>query len=219
MDSARIIEMCNELRDAIADLREPESMNLVRQLLESGTRPQDIVDSGIEAMSVIGRRFECGEYFLPELMMAGDIMKGIGALTLPHLAGASMPSSGRRIVLGTVQGDIHDVGKNIVRFLLEANGYVVDDLGVDVPPARFVAAVQETHATVVGISALLTVSYDAMKKTILALEEAGLRKNIRIMVGGAPVDERVLAYVGGDALGKTAVDAVGLADKWFANAT
>lgn len=206
--------MSDHLLTAIVEMREAEALQIADDLLESGVDPYEILDISSTAMSEIGKRFEDGHYFLVELLMAGEIMNQIAARVLPHMVSTDEKREGQVIVLGTVEGDVHDIGKNIVRFMLEANGYSVHDLGVDVAPVRFTEAVAESGATILGLSALLSNSYDAMKGTIDAFGNANLRNGLRIMVGGAPVDEKVMEYVGADALGRTAVDAVNLANQW-----
>ena len=143
-------------------------------------------------------------------------MEEINKLVLPLMAEGEGSTKGEQVVLGTVSGDVHDIGKNIVRFMLEANGYTVEDLGTDVPPSAFVECLQELGAFYLGLSALLTVSYDSMKETVEALEKAGLREKTKVMIGGAPVDDLVLEYTQADARGATAVAAVDLVNTWIA---
>ncbi len=209
--------MSTKLIDAIVELKEDEAVSLAGGLLESGTNPQDLLNMGVAAMKKIGDRFEAGQSFLPELLMAGEIMEAINALTLPLMVGSEPEEKGEKVILGTVRGDVHDIGKNIVRFMLEANGYTVVDLGTDVPPETFVESVKESGASILGLSALLTVSYDSMKATIDALEQAGLRDQVKVMIGGAPVDDVVLEFVHADARGESAVAAVNLANNWLAD--
>ena len=133
------------------------------------------------------------------------------------MAGSETEEKGEKVILGTVRGDTHDIGKNIVRFMLEANGYTVVDLGTDVPPETFVESVKESGALILGLSGLLTVSYNSMKATIDALEQAGLRDKVKVMIGGAPVDDVVLEFVHADARGESAVAAVNLANNWLAD--
>lgn len=206
--------MSEQLQNAIVELQQAECSRLAERLLESGTDPQKILDTSIKAMAEIGERFENEEYFLVELLMAGEIMEHLMALVLPYMDDGPETARAEVIVLGTVRGDIHDLGKNLVRFMLEANGYFVHDLGVDVSPERFVEAAEETGASIVGLSALLTSSYESLKETVAVFERSGLRGRVKLMIGGAPVDERVLTYAGADALGKSAVHAVALANAW-----
>ena len=209
--------MSEKLKIAIADLKEEEALALAKELLDDGVSPDELLNLSIEAMQLIGDRFEAGEYFLPELLMAGEIMEAINELTLPLMKDGGTEKKGEKVVLGTVRGDTHDIGKNIVRFMLEANGYLVIDVGTDVPAENFVKSVNESGASIVGLSALLTVSYDPMKETIEALVSAGMREQVKVMIGGAPVDDTVLEYVNADARGATAVAAVVLANNWIAD--
>ena len=209
--------MSEKLKIAIADLKEDEALALAKELLDDGVSPDELLNLSIEAMQLIGDRFEAGEYFLPELLMAGEIMEAINELTLPLMKDGGTEKKGEKVVLGTVRGDTHDIGKNIVRFMLEANGYLVVDVGTDVPAEKFVESVKESEASILGLSALQTISYDPMKETIAALANAGLRDQVKVMIGGAPVDDTVLEYVNADARGATAVAAVDLASNWTAD--
>jgi methanogenic corrinoid protein MtbC1 len=146
--------------------------------------------------------------------MAGEIFKQANGLVSGKIQSDGREKRGK-VVIGTVKGDIHDIGKDIVVGLLQANDYEVIDLGVDVPPARFVEAIQMSHASVVGLSGLLTIAFDSMKATIVALAEAGLRSKVKVMVGGGSVTEQVRDYVGADALGADAQAAVSLCNGWM----
>jgi methanogenic corrinoid protein MtbC1 len=203
--------MANELAMAMADLDEDKVRDLVQAGLAAGAGPNQLLDECREGMTLIGRRFETGEYFLSDLIMAGEIFK-TAAATLTASGGGSGPGKGT-VVVGTVKGDIHDIGKDIVVTMLRGAGYNVEDLGVDVPPAKFVECVQATGAQVVGLSGLLTTSFDPMKETVAALKAAGLPA--RVMIGGGPVSEQVREYVGADALGADAQAAVALAAQWL----
>lgn len=209
--------MTEKLKIAMVELKEEEAAALAKEFLDQGNSPDELLNLSIEAMGEIGDRFEAKEYFLPELLMAGEIMEAINELALPLMVGGEAQDKGEKVVLGTVRGDTHDIGKNIVRFMLEANGYVVLDVGTDVPAEKFVDAVRDSNSTILGLSALLTVSYDPLKETIEALENAGLRDQVKVMIGGAPVDDTVLGYVKADARGATAVSAVNLANDWAAD--
>lgn len=206
--------MSEELVNAIAEMREEEAIQLVRDMLDKGVKPMAILDAARQAMDIIGQRYEKGIYFLPELMMAGEIMGQIAEILKPKLAESPEVKRLGRVLIGTVQGDIHDIGKNIVTFMLDANGFEVLDLGVDVPPQKFVEAVRDFQPQVVGLSGFLTLAFDAMKETIQALEAAGLRDKVKVMIGGGSVDEHVRAYTGADAYGRDAVTGVSLARKW-----
>jgi 5-methyltetrahydrofolate--homocysteine methyltransferase len=206
--------MSEELVNAIAEMKEEEAIQLVRDMLDKGVKPMAILDAARQAMDIIGQRYEKGIYFLPELMMAGEIMGQIAEILKPKLAESPEVKRLGRVLIGTVQGDIHDIGKNIVTFMLDANGFEVLDLGVDVPPQKFVEAVRDFQPQVVGLSGFLTLAFDSMKETIQALEAAGLRDKVKVMIGGGSVDEHVRAYTGADAYGRDAVAGVSLARKW-----
>jgi 5-methyltetrahydrofolate--homocysteine methyltransferase len=158
----------------------------------------------------VGRRFECNEYFVPELLLAARAMKSALELVRPRLAATGAPTAGR-IVIGTVKGDLHDIGKNLVAAMLEGAGYEIIDLGVNVPPEQFVAAVRERNPGIVAMSALLTTTMPAMKTTIDALKQAGLRDAVKILVGGAPISSQYAGEIGADGYSETAAGAVGLA--------
>jgi len=148
------------------------------------------------------------------LVYSGEILKGITDMVKPKLTKAAEVKRLGKLVLGTVSGDIHDIGKNIVAFMLDIYGFEVYDLGVDVPAQKFVDKIKETNAGIVGLSGLLTLAFDSMKETIEAIEDAGLRGKVKIMVGGALIDDRVRKYTGADAYGRDAAAAVSLAKKW-----
>lgn len=205
--------MSQELVDAITDMREDDALRLTNELLAAGTSPLEILADCSQAMDVIGKRFEEGQAFIPELMMAGEIMTQISAVIKPHMAQEAAPAKRGKIVFGTVEGDIHDIAKDIVVFMLDVNGFEVTDLGVDVAPARFVEAVRETGAKIVGLSGFLTLAYDPMKATVAALRANGLT-DVKVMVGGGQVDEYIREYTDADAWGRDAMDAVALANEW-----
>ncbi|MGA3343805.1 MAG: corrinoid protein [Terracidiphilus sp.] len=191
-----------EVRDAVAAAREE---------LDAGVQPLDLIGQGIgPAMAEVGKLFEEGEYFVPELLMAARATKEIFAILRPLLAqSGAQPAA--HVVLGTVQGDLHDIGKNLVAAMLEGGGFEVTDLGVDVPPEAFVAAVKKKPVQIVGLSALLTTTMPAMKNTIEAFRAAGLREQIKIMVGGAPVTRGYAESIGADGYSETAAASVDLA--------
>lgn len=205
-----------ELVEAIVGMREKEAVEVAQALLDSGGDPLELLDACREAVEAVGQRFERGEYFLPELMLAGEILTQISGMVKARVAAGAPAKEKRlgRVVIGTVKGDIHDIGKNIVSFLLDANGFEVIDLGVDVPPERFVEAVRQFEPQVVGMSCLLTLAYDPMKETVRALEAAGLRDRVKVMIGGAATNDQIRAYTGADAWGKDAAEAVSLARAW-----
>ena len=210
--------MTEGLTQAIVDLREDDALAMVDQLLAEGADPMGILDDCKRAMDVIGERFACGEAFIPELMMAGEIMQSISGKLKPHLTSAPSQEKLGVVVIGTVEGDIHDIGKDIVVTMLDIAGFDVVDLGVDVKVAAFVDTAREKKAHVIAMSCLLTSAIDAMKRTVAAADEAGLRGSVKLMIGGAPITEQVVAYTGADGFGKDAVEAVGLAKQWIGGA-
>jgi len=208
--------MENKLINAIVEMQEEEAVDLARELLDGGAKPLDVMNDCRSAMEIVGKKFEEGEYFIPQLMMAGEILTQISELAKGKMAGDSTQETTYlgKVVLGTIEGDIHDIGKNIVTFILDINGFEVIDLGVNVSPAKFVEAVKEHQPQVMGMSCLLTVAFDPMKQAVEALKEAGLRDRVKVMIGGAAINEQVKNYTGADAWGKDAVEAVNLAKNW-----
>lgn len=206
--------MSDELVEAIADMRDEEAVELAGRLLDGGTPPLEILEDCRKAMAIVGQRFEDEEYFIPELILAGETLKAISDVVKPRLSGGGDAAKNGRVVLGTVAGDIHDIGKDIVSFMLDVNGFEVYDLGVDVPVDTFVAKVRELRPEVVALSGFLTLAFDSMKDTVEALEQAGLRDGVKIMIGGGTVDDTVREYAHADAYGETATDAVNLAKAW-----
>jgi methanogenic corrinoid protein MtbC1 len=208
--------MIQALVEAIADMREEEALDLARTALDGGTPPLEVLDSAREAMAVVGGRFEKGEYFVPELILAGEMLREISDLAkrlMASSAEAAAPKLGA-VVMGTVAGDIHDIGKDIVHFMLDVNGFEVTDLGVDVSADKFVAAVQDIHPDVLALSGFLTLSYDSMRDTVAALKAAGIRDQVKVMVGGGAVDDQIRQYADADAFGIDAMAAVTLAKSW-----
>jgi len=193
-------------------------VEITQELLEAGVDPLDILGVCRDGMTEIGQRFERQEAFLPELMMAGEILKAISDLIKPlMLAGPQQEHIGK-VVIGTVQGDIHDIAKDIVVFMLDINGFEVFDLGVDVPPHAFVEKVQEVDATILALSGFLTLAYDPMKATVETLQESGLGDKVKVMIGGGQVDDYAREYCGADAWGPDAMSAVRLAKDWIGEA-
>lgn len=205
--------MSQKLIDAITEMREEDAVKLTNELLDGGVSPADILSACKDAVDVIGKRFECGEAFIPELMLAGEMMTAITDILKPRMAEDAVAEKLGKIVLGTVEGDIHDIGKDIVGFVLEINGFEVTDLGVDVPPDKFVEVAKETGAKIVALSGFLTLAYGPMKDTVAAIKAAGL-DDVKIMIGGGQVDENIRQYTGADAYGRDAMAAVALAKGW-----
>lgn len=207
--------MSEQLINAIAEMDEEGALALTKELLAAGTPPTAILDDCRAAMEAVGKRFEHGEYFIPELILAGEMLKGISAEVKPYMTGGHEAAKRQgKVVVGTVKGDIHDIGKDIVVFMLDVNGFEVYDLGIDVPVESFVAKIAEVKPQVVALSGFLTLSYDAMKQTVDAIQAAGLRDGVKIMVGGGTVDQQVCQYAGADAFGLDAMAAVSLAKGW-----
>jgi methanogenic corrinoid protein MtbC1 len=204
--------MSQKLIDAITEMREEDALKITGEMLDAGSDPLDILEACRQAMDVIGKRFETGESFIPELILAGEMMTQISDIVKPHLQQDASVEKLGKIVIGTVEGDIHDIAKDIVAFMLDINGFEVTDLGVDVPPAKFVETVKETGAKIVGLSGFLTLAYDPMKETVAALKDAGLE--VKVMIGGGQVDEQIREYTGADAYGRDAMAAVALAKDW-----
>lgn len=206
--------MSQELVEAIVEMREEDALTISDAMLEKGSDPFDVLNASREAMEIIGQRFEDGEYFVPELMMAGEMLRQISEKLKPLLEErVETATKHGRVVIGTVQGDIHDIGKDLVAFMLDVNGFDVRDLGVDVPPDAFVDAAREFEADVVGLSGFLTLAYEPMKETVQALKGAGLT-NVKVIIGGGQVDEQVREYTGADAYGTDAMAGVSQAKKW-----
>jgi len=203
-----------EIKNALAELNEELALRLVKIALEAKVPAFDVLRACQDGMTEVGRRFECQDYFIPELVMSGEIFKQLTAILEPGLKPGGMQSAGK-IVFGTVKGDIHDIGKDIVVNMLKSANFEVLDLGVDVPPEKFIAALEESGASVLGMSGLLTLAFDAMKATVQALEAADLRSKVRVMIGGGPVDGNVCRMVGADDWGADAQDAVRLAKGWL----
>jgi 5-methyltetrahydrofolate--homocysteine methyltransferase len=200
-----------KLVECILDADIDKVEGLVKEGITEGTDPSVLLKEGlIKGMDAVGEKFEAGDLFLPEMLAAAMTMKaGVGMLK-PHLAGDDSKAAGT-VVVGTVQGDIHDIGKNLVAMMLEGAGFEVADVGIDVPPEDFVKAVEEKKPQVVGLSALLTNTMPAVKMTIDALQEAGLRDQVKIMIGGAPVTQEFADEVGADGYASDAAGAVNIA--------
>jgi len=205
------------IKNALADLNEDDAIRLVKEALAANIPASEVLQVCQDGMAEVGRRFECQDYFVSDLMMSGEIFKQISALLEPGLRAGGATSAGA-IVFGTVKGDIHDIGKDIVVNMLKSANFEVIDLGVDVPPEKFVSALQQSGANVLGMSGLLTLAFDSMKATVAALQAAGLRDKVKVMVGGGPVDASVCRVVGADEWGADAQQAVRLAKGWLGTA-
>ena len=207
--------MAKDLTKAMADLKEDEALAIVGERLKAGADPLGILEDARRAMETVGKRFSSSEYFIPDLVYSGEILKKVNEMVKPKLTTPGGVKKGSKVIIGTVAGDIHDIGKDIVVFMLDVSGFEVFDLGVDVPIQKFVDKIKETGATVVGLSGFLTLAYDAMKQTVEAIQKAGLRDKTRIMIGGGQMNDDIVTYTGADAYGKDAVAGVALAKKWL----
>jgi 5-methyltetrahydrofolate--homocysteine methyltransferase len=200
-----------KLYDAILDGDAKTSAAVTQEALAEGADPVSLISGYmVPAMDEVGRRYEAEEYFVPELLLAARAMKAALVHLRPLLAASGAQPAGR-VVIGTVKGDLHDIGKNLVASMLEGGGFEVMDLGADVSPEKFIEAVRTSGANIVCLSALLTVTMPSMKKTIEALDAAGVRQQVKVFVGGAPVTEQYAKEIGADGYSETASGAVALA--------
>jgi len=187
------------LSQAIDQGDREKTIQLTTEALGAGTNPQDIIVRGLQAgMAMVGEKFSSGEYFLPDMLMAARAMKAALEILKPALGETGIPTIGK-VVIGTVEGDMHDIGKNVVATFLSGNGFEVFDLGLNVPAEKFIDEVSEKKPHILGMSALLTTTMPVMDKVIKALAETGLRSSVRVIVGGAPVTQDYANYIGADA--------------------
>lgn len=204
----------SDLITALADLKEEEALKIVEKKLNSDEDPFKILEDIRLGMEIVGNRFSKNEYFISDLLYAGEILRAVTEKVKPKLAKAKETKLLGKVIIGSVAGDIHDIGKNIVVFMLEVNGFEVHDLGVDIPPEKFVEKIKETGATIICLSGFLALAFDSMKETVQAIKDAGLRDKVRVMIGGGQISEDVRKYTGADAYGKDAMEGVSLAKKW-----
>jgi 5-methyltetrahydrofolate--homocysteine methyltransferase len=207
--------MADDLVNELVDLREQEALRTVGERLDAGEDPFNILEDCRKAMEIVGKRFADGEYFIPDLVYSGEILRGITEIVKPRMTGRPDVKHLGKVVLGTVAGDIHDIGLNIVGFMLDVSGFEVHNLGVDTPAAKFVEELRETGAKVVGLSGFLTLAFDSMKQTVEAIQAAGLQDKVKIMIGGGQINEDIRGFTGADAYGKDAMAAVSLAKQWI----
>ncbi len=207
--------MAKDLVKTLADLKEKEALKIVEDRLSAGEDPLKILDDAKRALEIVGKRFSDCEYFIPDLVYSGEILKQITDMVKPKLTKAAAAKRLGKVVVGTVAGDIHDIGKDIVVFMLDVNGFEVLDLGIDVPAEKFVESIKKTGSKVVGMSGFLTLAFQSMKDTIEAIKKAGLRNEVKIMIGGGQIDDQVKGFTGADAYGKDAMAAVKLAKGWI----
>ncbi len=205
------------IKNALAEVEEEDAIKCVREALAAKVLAVDILTACQQGVEEVGKRFEAKKYFISELMMTGEILRQITELVGPQLQTAGAKAGGK-VVFGTVQGDIHNIGKDIVISMLRGANLEVTDLGIDVPPAKFVEALKQSGAKVLGLSGLLTLAYDSMKNTVDAVAAAGLRDKVKIMIGGGTVNGDVCRKVGADDWGIDPVKAVRLAKEWIGGA-
>jgi len=212
------MEDLKALYEAVLNGDAKASRSITEQALKSGVDPLRLVnDYMVPAMDEVGRRFEANEYFVPELLISARAMKACLELIRPLLTARGDEPLGR-VAIGTVKGDLHDIGKNLVAAMLEGGGFEVIDLGVNVTPERFIATVNEKRAHIIAMSALLTTTMPAMKMTVDALKQAGMRDKVKVIIGGAPITQKYADEIGADGYSETAVGAVGAAKKVLAKA-
>lgn len=206
-----------KIKECLVNMDLEGAKESAKKALEAGANPQDIISRGIaEGMDIVGRKFEEGEYFLSELLVAGEIAKEILKILNPYIkSGEVKLKKLGKVVIGTVRGDLHDIGKNIVAMMLNAAGFEVIDLGADVPPEKFVEAARENDANIVAMSALLSVTMPEMKVVIEELRKAGLRDKVKVIVGGAPVTEKYAKEIGADGYGENAIEGVRICKSWM----
>jgi 5-methyltetrahydrofolate--homocysteine methyltransferase len=199
------------LADNIIKGKKGPAVELTRQALDEGVGPEKIITEGLIAgMAVVGERFKKNEFYVPEVLIAARAMKECMVILKPLLEDAGVQPVGK-VIIGTVKGDLHDIGKNLVAMMLQGNGFEVIDLGVDVAPEKFIDAVKESGSAVIALSALLTTTMPGMKQTIDALQAAGVRDNVKVMIGGAPVTQKFSDEIGADGYAPDAASAVDVA--------
>jgi 5-methyltetrahydrofolate--homocysteine methyltransferase len=207
------MEDLKALYEAIVTGDAKSSKAITEKALAAGVAPMKIVnDFMIPAMSEVGQKFECNEYFVPELLLAARAMKSALELIRPLLTASGVEPTGR-VAIGTVKGDLHDIGKNLVAAMLEGGGFEIIDLGVNVSPEQFIASVREKNANIIAMSALLTTTMPSMKTTIEAMKQAGVRDKVKVLIGGAPITQKYADEIGADGFSESAVGAVALARK------
>lgn len=210
----------SEFTKKIVELEEAAVEALLNKKMENKEDPLKIMDEVRDATKQIGDKFQNKEYFLPDLIMSGEILRSVFEKISPLLKEQQKSDVKKgKVLLGTVAGDIHDIGKDVVKFMLDANGFEVLDLGVDVPSDRFIEKIKEFQPQVLALSGFLTLAFDSMKEIIQRINDDGIRDSIKVMIGGGTVDESIVEYVKADAYGASAIDAVNLAKKWTEGGT
>jgi corrinoid protein of di/trimethylamine methyltransferase len=204
-----------EITRSLVECEPDRTAELTQEALENGEEPLAIINQGlVPGMEIVGEKFQSGEYFLPQMVIAANAMQQAMAMLEPELhARQQVSESAGTVVIGTVKGDIHEIGKSLVATMMSANGFRVHDVGVDVAPAVFIDRVQETQADLLGLSALLTTTMTAQREVIQAVEEAGIRDQVKVIVGGAPVTQQWADTIGADGYAEDVVAAVQLAKR------
>jgi len=210
--------MTDNLITLLVELKEQDCLRVTGERLEAGEDPHKIIEDAREAMAIVGQRFADNVYFIPDLVYSGKILEQISEIVKPELSQKSQTKRLGKFVIGSVAGDLHDIGKNLVAFMLDVSGFEVFDLGVDVPAQAFVDKIKEVEAEVLGLSGFLTSVYQAMKDTVEAVKTAGLRDQVKIMIGGGVMDDEVRKFSGADAYRPDAMAAVTLAKEWIGGA-
>lgn len=206
-----------ELVEAMVDMQEDKTIELTKQYLEQCKDPAEIFRAYQTAMEEVGKRYEQEIYFIPELMMAGEMMSAASKLIKPLLANdaGTMKNKRGKVLVATVKGDIHDIGKNIVTMMMDLNGFEVKDIGVDVPKERIIAEAEAFGADIIGLSGLLTLAFDPIKDVVDELKVQGLRDKYKVIIGGSQMDEKVITYTGADAFATDVVVGVNICKEWI----
>ncbi|UWG95460.1 cobalamin-dependent protein [Dehalobacter sp. DCM] len=210
----------NALVQAMGDLDEEKTLTIVRNLFKgtlSSEEADQLLNACQEAMTIVGDRYENGDYFVGDLLFAGDLLTDV--IEMLKASFKNLPDNTCTILVGTVEGDLHDIGKHIFKNIAEAVGFQVVDIGIDQPASEFVKKVKAIQPKIVGMSGILTLALDSMKKTVQALEEAGLRDNVKIIIGGAPVTAEACKIIGADAFAANAADGVKICQQWLKEQT
>ena len=207
--------MPQDFASILGDLKKQETIEITQKWLASGKDPMVILNDARRGIEIVGQRFTSGEYFLPDLIYSGEILRQVTEMVVPEIKGAAKVKKLGKVILGTVVYDIHNIGLNMVDFMLDTCGFEVYNLGVDVPAQKFVEEIKTTGAPIVGLSGFLTLSFNSMKETVDAIKAAGLRDKVKIMIGGAQMSDDIRKYAGADAFGRDAVAAVSLAKQWI----
>lgn len=207
--------MLQDFASMLGDLKKQETIEITQKWLASGKDPMDILNDARRGIEIVGQRFASGEYFLPDLIYSGEILKQITEMVAPELKEEVKGKKLGKVILGTVAYDIHNIGLNMVDFMLDTFGFEVYNLGADVPAQKFIEEIKTTGAPIVGLSGFLTLSFNSMKETVEAIKAAGLRDKVKIMIGGAQMNDDIRKYAGADAFGRDAVAAVSLAKQWI----